>query len=70
MFSPGLELSYELNHHRYSTQVSAAYLVVIFDTVPRGSNFNGYRFGLEEKIYIKTFKRKIKMYLSAEYIYQ
>lgn len=69
MFSPGLELSYELNYSNFSTQIAAAYLVDIFTTVPRGSNLSGYRLGLEEKYFIKTFKRKIRMYLSAEYIY-
>lgn len=69
MFSPGLELSYEMNHHRFSTQISGAYLIDMFGTVPRGSNLNGYRFGIEEKLFIKVFKRAFRMYLSAEYIY-
>ena len=48
-FSPGLELSYELGYGKFSTQLSGAYLIDIFNEVGRGSNFTGYRLNLEQK---------------------
>ena len=65
-FSPGLELSYELGYGKFSTQLSGAYLTDIFNIVPRGSNFTGYRVNLEEKYFHKTFSKKIRNYISAE----
>ena|GEM_PF-3781133 len=65
-FSPGLELSYELGYGKFSTQLSGAYLIDIFNVVARGSNFAGYRVNLEQKYFHKTFSRKIRNYMSAE----
>jgi len=65
-FSPGLELSYELGHGKFSTQLSCGYLIDIFNVVPRGSNFTGYRVNLEEKYFHKTFSKKMRHYFSAE----
>ena len=65
-FSPGLELSYELGYGKFSTQLSGAYLIDIFNVVARGSNFTGYRVNLEEKYFHKTFSKKMRNYISAE----
>jgi hypothetical protein len=67
LFSPGLELSYELNYGQFSTQLSVAYLTDIFNVVARGSNFEGSRLNLEEKYFLKTYSNlKRRSYLSAE----
>ena len=65
-FSPGFELSYELGYGKFSTQLSGAYLIDIFNVVARGSNFSGYRVNLEQKYYHKTYNKKLRGYISAE----
>ena len=64
IFSPGFELSYELGYGKFSTQLSGAYLIDIFNIVPRGSNFTGYRVSLEQKYYHKTYSKKLRGYTS------
>ena len=66
LFSPGLELSYELGYGKFSTQLSGAYLIDIFNVVARGSDFVGYRVNLEQKYFHKTFSKKMRSYISAE----
>jgi len=65
-FSPGFELSYELGYGKFSTQLSGAYLIDIFNVVARGSDFVGYRVNLEQKYFHKTFSKKMRSYISAE----
>ncbi len=64
ILNPGFELSYEREHGRLSTQVSAAYLTDCLHATPY-EDYGGYRIMLEEKLLF--FKRKFfRQYFSFE----
>ena len=66
---PGLELGYEYYYSRFSSQLSAAYLI---DTgiFPRFNSINGYHIKFEEKFFLGKTKKWIpRMYLSTEINY-
>ena len=65
--APGLELSYEIGYGKFSTQLSAAYLIDLVHYIKVRPKLNGMRFNLEEKYFIKTTgSRKFRFYTSAE----
>ena len=65
--APGLELSYEIGYGKFSTQLSAAYLIDLVHYMYVRSKLNGMRFNLEEKYFIKTTgNRKFRFYASSE----
>ena len=65
LLNPGFEVSYERKYaKKIATQVSMAYLVDLFTFTPC-KDYNGYRFLLEEKLYL--FKHRFFMqYASLE----
>ena len=65
--APGLELSYEIGYGKFSTQLSAAYLIDLVHYIKVRPKLNGMRFNLEEKYFIKTTdNRKFRLYVSSE----
>ena len=65
--APGLELSYEIGYGKFSTQLSAAYLIDLVHYIKVRDKLNGMRFNLEEKYFIKTTQnRKFRFYFSSE----
>jgi len=60
--NPGLELGYEREYDKYSSQVSVAYLFDFFP-ITEYKNYSGHRIMLEQKYFI--FKRKyVRQYFS------
>jgi len=65
--TPGLELSYEIGYGKFSTQLSAAYLIDLVHYIKVRPELNGIRLNLEEKYFIKTTSnRKFRLYTSFE----
>ena len=65
--APGIELSYEIFYGKFSTQLSAAYLVDMVHYIKVRPELKGVRFNLEEKYFIKISQnRKRRFYCSSE----
>jgi hypothetical protein len=65
--APGLELSYEIVYGKFSTQLSAAYLIDLVHYIKVRPELKGMRFNLEEKYFIKfTDNRDFRFYVSSE----
>jgi hypothetical protein len=65
---PGLELSYEYQYGRLSSQISGAYLFDVFSNIKQYNSCKGYRFNFEEKYFFKKQPpyNVVKFYLSLE----
>lgn len=65
IMNPGFELSYEREHgEKFSTQISAAYLIDCFQTTPY-EDYSGYRIMFEEKLF-RSGDKSFRQYFSLE----
>ncbi len=64
MYNPGVELSYEIRHYDFSSQLTMGYMTDIFNATEY-SRVRGFRLNFEEKFFAKKM-RKVDFYVSAE----